>query len=194
MIDPDYADAVSGAGGGSVCGYRLFHLTPRHVLGLSMVGSPFVSGGVVDFADVLIAARILGARNERQWRRAVLGGGRIRGFFLRVSVFCRAAWYGRKWWKCSAELRQWLDAEMIVPDVMKGDNEGRKLSSPWLQVMVCRLARECGCDLPSAWWMRFSDAAWGNVAWQEIDGAEIRLMDAKLKAELMEMGWEESEL
>ena len=111
-----------------------------------------------------------------------------------ISVWLRSVFWGGKFWRPVADLRRWLDAEMIGPNVMQGENDGRKLSSPWLQVMVCRLARECGCELPRAWWQRFSDAAWGNVAWQELDGAEIRLMDGKLKKELMDMGWEESEL
>ncbi|MGB0991694.1 MAG: hypothetical protein ACPG32_04405 [Akkermansiaceae bacterium] len=194
MIDPEYANSVSGAGGGRVFGYRLFHLTPRHVLGLSMAGSPYVHGGTCGYEDAILAARILSAKTEKQWRRAVLGSGYVRKKLSTLSIWLRAVIFSRKFFQPMSELKEWLDSEMMVPEVMQGESTGRKLSSPWLQLMVCRTSRESGLSLSRAWWTRFSDAAWANVGWQELDGAEIRLMDSKLKKELIEMGWEESEL
>lgn len=98
-----------------ICGYRLESLSVRHVLGLLLIESPLLTG-YGDFADTLAACRILSTRTEKQWRRAVFGGGVL----WKVRVRIVGAWLGwesivKHWGEVCPQtltLKAWLDGEL----------------------------------------------------------------------------------
>ena len=108
-----------------VCGYRLDGLSVRHMLGLVLIDSPVLSG-YGDFADTLLAARILSTRTEEQWKAAVYGGG----FLWKFKLFIVSAWYGRgKFWEHSQALKLWMNQELDLLCDCLGKIDGKTFAS-----------------------------------------------------------------
>lgn len=193
-MDQRFLASSSPVRGIRVFGYRVFGLSLRHVWALELLGSPYARGGEVSPEDAVEAALVLSCRSDEQLAGVLAAGGGLRLGWRRVCGLVRGLIYGRRLSRECAKLSDLFEREMLTPRIMnQGEAKGRKLSSPWLNVLRCRIAAKCGMSLADAWWVRFSDAAWAGITWQELEGAEFHLLTDELMAELEELGWTEED-
>jgi len=192
-MDGRYLAAVSPGRGIRIFGYRVSFLSLRHVWALEMIGSPYAVGGEVTIEDVVAAAYIVSRRDDQALAKAFAPAGWWRSLWRELAGLLRGWRFRRQALDEVEKLEAFFEAEKLTPRIMNQGPGGRRMASPWMEVMRCRVAEKCGISLADAWWTRFADAAWAGVVWQEMEGAKFKLIDDKLLEELEELGWTEED-
>ena len=175
-----------------VLGERLERLTLRHVFVLRMLESPLVGAGdrPAGLEDVLLAARVLGARSERELRRRLGEPGSRWG---RWRIWWRAQWWRRQGARLAQDwlgLRKWLRAEWSgCPEVLPSA-AARAYQLDWTLLLAARIMQETGASREEAWWWPAAEAVQVRLAWEELAGKEFRVLTARLREELRELGHE----
>lgn len=169
-----------------VMGEHLERLTLRHLFVLLLQENPVVGRGGAGYGEALLAARVLGARDEEDLRRRLTECDRRTGRWM---VALRAAWWRRRAAGEMYTLRRWLEAELgAMPELLPGaPGKRRPFQIDWLVVLVAKLVRE-GMMLEEAWWTPAAQAGHLRLAWEEMDGKEFTVLTDELQAELEEMG------
>jgi len=188
-----YFESVFSGGGGRVFGYRLSTLSLRHMMALEAMESPVLTGEMVDEIDVIMACRILSARNDRELEKVLHAEP---GWIGKKLFWLRCAFYSFSAGKQMAKWAAWQTDEGYFPKFKRKGKKGggRSMKSCYLLVLAVRAVKTYGVSMAEAWWLRFSDVCHVTLAGVEVDGGEVSIYsDADVK-KLLELGWKEEEL
>lgn len=192
-MDSSYRIAVSGGGSWRWMGYKLDRVRLHHLLALDELDNPLFNGGEFSAVDLLLGAWVCSAKDLVQSRARARGKVSYLGRFL-------------LWWRgfrltsrrsvereATRALLDWWLLESQGPILAKAEKSGRKLESPWLETLVCRLMAS-GMTREEAWEQPVSEALWMQLTQQELSGAQVKILDEDEVERLKKAGWSLEEI
>jgi len=151
-----------------VLGVRLVPLTIDHAILLWRINSPFVAGGPISLAQLVTAVYVL----SRPCDRAAKGlQGRCAGWMLKL--------WGWQLTLLCADVRQalaictvgnYIEQAFQGPTLWEGEGGAKSCSSPFLQVLKCRLQSSLGCTNENAFAYPVQAAIWDLACHAEDSG------------------------